>query len=837
MKTLVFSAFFIALSFSKADEYTVIGMPRLDSVMPRGATIGSEVEVTLRGLYMHNPRELLFYEPGITALNFERVEAETDIRGRETRPKDGTVYKVRFQVAKEARAGLYHFRLRTDQGLSEAHCFRVGHFESVAEAEPIHYVKDGPQNDSIESAEAARPATTIDGVLKRFDEDWYRLSATRGQRISAEVEGLRVPASTGRVLQDFELTLHNADGRELAACDDTALFLSDPFLSVIAPADGDYFIRVRDSVYSDDSAGHPYRLHLGHFPRPSLTYPLGGPAGRETTFTVFGDAKGTFTETIKLPNVRNSQSGRDIPAEDEGWYNWQAKKDGAQAPTPNRIRVSPFDNVMEKEQGESAGKGAVPCALNGRMDSVGDADRFTFAVPETGRYRVRAFAQSCGSAMDPVMTIRGPKGFKSVTRDDISGIELGYTRVQRQVRDVLDPVVSLHFREGEEYSVEIRDQRDQFGEEIVYRVEIEPDTPQIFTTIPGYDNNSPSKRDRMTIPRGNRNTIWITTRRQPGAPKGDLHLKALGLPEGVTMQAPVMTEGMERVPLVFEAKAAVKPQAFLVDLVARIDGAEETVPGGFRQSLTFMNRGNQNWLWHSFVEKLAVAVVEEAPFSVEVVRSEIPLAPNGELNLNVKVDRNPGFEKDVQVHFDIVPANVNRPNPLTFKRDESEKSLRLSANGRLEEGVQELALAGWTTGGNYRSGEGRIFVSSALQPLQMGQPFFKITVLRCTIEQGKTADLEVKLAPLKSFKGRAKISLRRLPRGVRMTGDPLEVESKEQKISFKLEADMDALLGPCKGVGCTLETKINGETVTQYGGYGYVRVDPARVAQTSKVAP
>ena len=41
----------------------------LEYVLPRGGTLGTTVDVTLHGHYLQDPREIVFYDNGIKAVN------------------------------------------------------------------------------------------------------------------------------------------------------------------------------------------------------------------------------------------------------------------------------------------------------------------------------------------------------------------------------------------------------------------------------------------------------------------------------------------------------------------------------------------------------------------------------------------------------------------------------------------------------------------------------------------------------------------------------------------------------------------------------------------------
>src|SRR5258708_27863632 len=134
-------------------------------------------------------------------------------------------------------------------------------------------------------------------MMEPADIDLFRIEARKGQRLSAEIEAARLGVERG--IPDLHLAILDAQGKSLIAADDSALFLQDPFVSLVAPADGVYFVAVRDATYA--AAHDVYRLHVGTFVRPTGLYPAGGPAGQELSVQVLGDPSGLWTQTIQLP--------------------------------------------------------------------------------------------------------------------------------------------------------------------------------------------------------------------------------------------------------------------------------------------------------------------------------------------------------------------------------------------------------------------------------------------------------------------------------------------------------------------------------------------------------
>ena len=226
--------------------------PSLGSIIPRGGKRGTEVDLNFNGDRLSDAVEILFYSPGFTVVDFTPGGSPKHL-------------KVKIAISPDAELGEHLMRVRTKSGLSGVKSFWVGQFETTEEVEPNSDFKE-PQSISLNS--------TIEGILENEDIDYYLVEAKKGQRISAEVEGIRL----GNSFYDPYLAIMNMDRFELSASDDTALLLQDSTTSIVAPEDGKYVILIRESSYTGNGSCR-YRLHVGSFPRPIAVYPAGGQKG------------------------------------------------------------------------------------------------------------------------------------------------------------------------------------------------------------------------------------------------------------------------------------------------------------------------------------------------------------------------------------------------------------------------------------------------------------------------------------------------------------------------------------------------------------------------------
>jgi hypothetical protein len=815
---------------------TQAGTPRLARIVPPGGQRGTTVEVMLQGRYLDKPEEVLVYEPDITVESVEAVEGNVEFRGYRGRVESGSGVRVKLKIADDCPFGVHGMRLRTAAGISEYQRFNVGPFATVEEAEVSP--RDG-RNDKRESAQAVPLNSTVLGrMIEPTDVDVFRIEAKQGQRISAEIEAIRLGVESG--IPDLHLSVLDADGKRLIAADDSSLFLQDPVVSLVAPQDGAYFVEVRHTTYSANN--DVYRLHVGSFARPTGVYPAGGPAGKELSVRIIGDPKGDWSQAVTLPATETSRDFRFVAIDAES---------NVPAPTPNTLRVSPFDNVLEAEPNDSEdaiksqSSASLPIAFNGIIEKAGDIDCFRFTAKKGERFKIHCLANSLGSPLDPTIWVKqvGAKGNPQRATDSRPN-QLGYPPFGGMNRDTLDPILDFTAAADGEYILGVEDDRGNGGSDFVYRVEISPETDAVYVYIPqdGENQFQPQSRQSISIPSGGRYNTQLGVINSNRPFNGELELVALGLPEGVTMTAPRITPAMPRVPVVFEAAADAKLQGKFIEIVARPvvkdskdekdskEAEQKALVSGFRQTIPMSSANNNDFYLFNTFEKLAIAVAEPAPFSIEIEEPKSALVQNGEISLKFKINRADGFEEPVSVAMEWKPNGVSTGTPITMRVEKSEGEYLLGAARNATAGSYQVTLSAVSGAQRpaYRDGANRTYVSTKPFKLLVAEPHIDAKLARASIERGKTANITVKLNHLKPFEGKAKATLVRLPRGVELVEPVREISSEDKEVTFTLKATDECLTGGYQGITLEMTVIEDGQAVKQLSGYGTLRIDAER---------
>ena len=812
------------------------GSPNLQRIVPPGAQRGTTVEIQLQGRFLDAPEEVLLYEPGMTVETIETV-LEGDVNGRTAKIDQGTRIRVRLAIAADCPLGLHGMRLRTAHGISDYQRFFVGPFPTIEEAETARRVR----NDKPETAQPVPLNSTVLGrMIEAADIDVFRIEAKKGQRLSAEIEAARLGVERG--IPDLHLAILDANGKSLMAADDSALFLQDPFVSLVAPADGVYFVVVRDATYS--ASNDVYRLHIGTFVRPTGLYPAGGLAGQELSVQVLGDPNGVWAQNINLP--ARSPTRANLTAGGGNFdYVTVDPTTAVATPTPNTLRVSPFGNVLEQEPNDSLEVAAsqsaasLPIAFNGIISQPGDIDCFRFTARKGERFKVHCLANALGSPLDPTIWIRRVDGKGNAQRaTDSRANQLGYPPYGGMNRETLDPILEFTVPEEGDYVLGVEDDRAGGGADFIYRVEMSPETDAVYVYLPQDPESQfqPQARQAIAVPAGGRYSTQLSIVNTNKPFTEDLELIALGLPAGVTMHAPRVTPAMPRVPVVFEAGPDVRLQGAFIEIIAKpidgesAEGAERKLVSGFRQSITMNSSNNNDYYLFNIFDNLAFAVVEPVPFSIEVEEPRSALVQNGEMRLKFKITRAAGFDDPLSVAMEWKPNGMSTGTPVVCRVDQTEGEYLLGAARNATAGSYQVTLSAVTGSQRpaYRDGANRTYVSTKPFKLLIAEPHIDAKFVRTSIERGKMADVTVKLNHLKPFEGKAKATLVRLPRGVELVEPFREITSADQQVTFTLRATDDCLTGGYQGMALDIVVTEEGQSVRQLTGSGTLRIDAER---------
>ena len=759
------------LGFGELTASVWASSPRLGGVSPRGVQRGTEHLITFSGSNLQDAQEVLFYDKG-----FEVTKLEAE----------GGSVKATVKVVDDCRLGEHLTQIRTASGLSDFRTFWVEALPPIAEKEP---------NSDFSMPQPIDLNGVVVGDIGGEDVDYYLVEAKQGQRISAEVVAMRLSGA----LFDAYVAILDKKRFELSASDDTALALQDPFASIVAPEDGQYIIEVRESAYG---GGSRYRMHVGTFPRPTAVFPAGGKIGESTEVRFLGLPSGELVQNIALPDQVVSEFG--VVAQD----------DGGLAPTPNAFRLFEHGNSFEQEPNDEIAEATsveLPLAINGIIEKKGDVDCFKFSAKKGQTYEVECYARRVRSALDSVMNLYRADGNELDGKDDSRGP---------------DSYFRWTVPEDGEYVVRVTDHLGNGGPDYVYRIEFQSVRPRLTLGIPRVERYG-QYRQQIYVARGNRFGSLITAGRNDFS--GDLILEEKDIPEGIQIHAEPMPGNMNVMPVVFEAAVDAPLSGSLVKFTARHVDPNQDVQGGFRNRADFIISG-QTVFRSKDVELLAIAVVDELPFTLEIVEPQVPLVRNGSMQLKIVAHRKEGFQAAIGVQLPFRPPGMNATDSVTIPEGQSEVLYPINAN-------DGAALKEW---GIFVLGSadvnGTAWVSSQLATLEIAEPYVTFEMQRASCEQGEDAQLYCKINHNQPFEGKAKVQLIGLPAKI-TTDEFLEFDKDTEELTFNVKTVPDSPDGKHKNLFCQVTITEQGEPIVSRVGNTELQIDKPLPAPTNQPAP
>lgn len=737
--------------------------PTLSNVVPRGGQRGTEVEVTLTGERLEDAQELMLYEPGIEVSDLKAV--------------NGNQLKAKLKIAADCALGTKRLRVRTATGLSTLRTFIVGALPVVQEKEP---------NSEFTAPQPIEKNVTVEGLIQNEDQDYFLIEAKQGERINVEIEGIRL----GNSFFDPYLAILNEERFELTTSDDKALVYQDGVASFTAPRDGKYRIQIRESAYGGSGAAY-YRCHIGNFPRPLAVVPSGGKPGETLTVKFLGDPAGEITQQVTLPQMLDPEFG--LHAQDQFGI----------APSANPFRLSELDNLIEQEPNnalEQATKFQPPLALNGVVSAADDLDYFRFTVKKGEVYDIRVYARQLRSELDPVLSILNAQGRAVANNDDTGGP---------------DSYVRFNPPADGDYLVHVRDHLGNGGPGYFYRIELTRVQPKLEL---GVNEFVQYVQPIVAIPKGNRVPLLISAARRDFG--GPLAFRGEDLPEGVTIESFDLAADQNVAQVLFTAT----PEAAVSGKLAKVIGVlndpkqQTKVEGYLRHDAILVRGQNQRPVWTEPAHRLAVAVVEESPFSLEIIEPKVPLVQGGSMQLKVKTHRKEGFTAPIKIFTVLNPPGVNSSVTAKIEEGKAEGTIDINAAGNAKVGEHKISIRGEATVGN-----GPLMVASPFATLKVAERYLNFAFQATAVEQGQETELVVNVEKLTDFEGAAKVQLLGLPNKV--TTEPTEITKDAKEIVFKVKADAAAPVGQSKNLFCQVIVTENGEPILHNLGTGQLRVD------------
>ncbi|MEZ5966533.1 MAG: PPC domain-containing protein [Planctomycetota bacterium] len=724
--------------------------PEVSALDPAGGQRGTQVEIEVTGRRLFEPE-------GVSCLR-EGIEV---VAVRSDKPEH---CHLTLRLRPDCPLGAHPLRLRTAYGLSNLVLFHVGELPEVTRAEG-----DAPQAIPLDC--------TVNGTLPEGGCHRYAVALPAGVRVHCEVEALRL----GFAPLDLRLAVADPDGLQIAACDDSALGQKDPLATFTAPAAGTYLVEVRSAFAHPGNRG-VYRLHVGTFPRPTVTLPLAGAPGATSVVELRGDGAPSPT-VVSLPDLPDSIFAH-FPRSERGV-----------APTPVFLRVGgPPERALELDD-QRRRFVRFPGSVSGVLDAPEQVERYFFHAEKGAELNFRVLARTLRSPLDPVLILRQADGRYLASNDDQSGLGM-------------DCQLRFKASASGDYQLEVRDLLRRGSPEHVFRLEGEvPRDPSGLRLVVG-------RRDEavVNVPSGGRMGGVLVS-----SGLVDLELLAQKLPPGVQASFGPLRKGLNQVPFLLSAGDDTARQDALVGFAVRDrDGKDErTVP--FVQRVPLVTVRNNQPISYVAQRALPVAVTKPLPFAIEVLAPSVPVVRGAPLGLKVRVHRDGKSKVRLRLRALWSPPGVSAGD-VVVEADRDEATLPLSASPSAMLGEFPFAVVATV----YARG-GRLEVASDFVTLSVQQPWLTGSLDDARTEPGAGVELRASCKLEQPATGKVRARLLGLPRGV--TADAVELDSGATSLVFALRVAPDAATGRHRGV--VVEAAVpsaGGDVLCRFGG-GELRID------------
>ncbi len=606
--------------------------PQINLPNPIGARRGSSIDLTLTGKNLADPIGV--------SLSFA---ANSQILPPKNPATAATSTVVHLDIPTDAPSGMQILRLATKRGISNVRFFCIDDLPEVQKQSGI---------TKIDKAQKVPHPVVITGKGEKEVGDFYRFSASAGERLAFEVIGRRLGSAF-----DPQITLFDAKtGKELPGGhnNDAPGLQTDPRLVYTFKTAGDYVVEIRDTLWrgGDDFL---YRLRIGDFPCATTPYPMAVRRGTQKTVGFAGPVSaGSLPFEIVAPEDAWLQALSLTPRSPAGLAGW-----------PVFLGVSDLEERVEQEPNNDlahANRIPVPGAISARLLETNDVDCFTFAAKKGQRFQIEIQSLEWNSPTEVYMVVKDAKGTQLAAGNPQVGQTIDFTApADGDFTVVVEHLLSWN------------------GPAETYRLVVTHHTP-------GFDLSLGS--DRLDIAAGGVGAIPVTVVRREF--NGPIDLEVVG---------PAQLQGHATVPagalaatLFVQASADLPIGAYPLQVSgsAVIGGRVVRQPARIRAQIMAALAGLP-YPPPNLLETGGVAVTEKTPFDIQVKVDSGEFVRGKSIPVTVELAGGKPAENDIKLASVGLPAKVTAAIPVLGKGKTSVKGT-ISAAADAPVGDHEFAV-------------------------------------------------------------------------------------------------------------------------------------------------
>jgi hypothetical protein len=418
-------------------------------------------------------------------------------------------------------------------------CFQVG---SIPEYD---------QKELKPAAPLTLPAL-VNGQVLPGEVDRVRFSARSGQRLVIRAQARHlIPYMADAVPGWFQavIALYDAQNRQLA-CTDHYLFDPDPILFCEVPADGEYQLEIRDSIYRGRE-DFVYRVSIGEQPFITQVFPLGGQAGAATVAAISG-------WNLPEPQLTLDTAPGDVGVRQTAWRGENSVSNSIQYAVDS---LPECRSIEPNHTAQTAQPVTLPIIVNGRIARSGQADVFRFQGRAGDEVVAEVQARRLGSPLDSLVRLTDASGKVLALNDDYPDKEFDLLTHQA------DSWLCAKLPADGTYYVYLTDAENAGSEAHVYRLRISAPQPDFGLLL------APSA---INLPAGRPTPVWVYAVRKDGF-DGDIEVALDGAPAGFALSGAIIPHGRESVRMTLTAPKMTIGKTTALRFVGRAQIAGATV--------------------------------------------------------------------------------------------------------------------------------------------------------------------------------------------------------------------------------------------------------------------
>ena len=597
------------------------------------------------------------FERGTTEKRKARAEREKRRNNKKNKKKDDPfpdTVKLRVAILDDAEPGDRELRVITSAGLSNKFTFQVSQLQEVYEIET---------NNRREPVRIASLPAVLNGQIcgiggTQWDTDLFSFTAVKGQElvIKADIRSL-LPYIADGVPGWFQgtLALYDKKGNELAHSDNFR-FSQDPVLFYRVPENGDYILEVRDSIYRARE-DFVYRVSIGALPFITHIYPLGSRFNTPTVVSIYG--KNLPVNSLEVVNKDINLPVQFIRLE---------TKEGLSS---NKVMfgLGGLPETNENDGNVSMEKAqllTLPVTVNGRINTAGEKDFYSFPAKAGQIMSVEVTARSLGSPLDSYIILTNGRGEKIVDNDD----DLTYKGEGISTHHA-DSALSVKIPADGLYILQIKDVQGKGGEEYAYRLRLSEPLPDF--EVHTYPPN-------LTLPRGGTAYFKAKVIRKDGF-TGPVQLSLVNSSNGLKLDSSVIPEGKTEMNFTVSATFDVREGISICNMEAT--GVAQGKKNVWPVTPTEEYMQAFAWMHRVPVSAQILLITEPRPFTLSfgVPRGQIfELTQGKETKIPLDTVRNGNFKENLQLQLlDAPPGIILRSSSLRVGRDKQSTTIRVES--------------------------------------------------------------------------------------------------------------------------------------------------------------